>query len=479
METLEVGRNQFEYSLLNTQQWSGQIPGEYDNVWIPSWKKVILDVSTPILGRVVVEGTLLVNDTASVDLSAVWLEIKGGQLIIATVDPTGEEILGPFTGNTTITLHGTNAKLSAEHGPDPRETPEVVLGEEGVPMGPATIGVFGKMIALGKPVSHSWTGLAATANAGDVTVLLDDVVDWPVGGEISISATDYDVHEAEVRRIVAAAVDNGKTRLTLDMQLSHKHFAEPVQQYASREIRMHARVGLLNRNIVIQGAAQGEELSYHQWNAQAGILASDAEAGNGICENGESSLTTTDCKGPAYEFGAAILVAAYSEDFTYCDKENQCTAGVAREFGSKIFLQMDSVEMRYYGQNNIRAGIEFREVVDTGPNCSISNIAMNRGYFYAIHVHRSHGVRFHDNLFYRSHLPSVRIQDGERNEIKRNLGIVGIFWNTHRGAEQGKGMTSAKTEAMIGMYHDAGLGSVFVDNIAAGSERAGFSGPGL
>jgi hypothetical protein len=40
-------------------------------------------------------------------------------------------------------------------------------------------------------------------------------------------------------------------------------------------------------------------------------------------------------------------------------------------------------------------------------------------------------------------------------------------------------MTAAKLEAMIGMYHDAGVGSIFVDNIAAGSERAGFSGSGV
>ena len=91
-------------------------------------KKVILDVSTPVLGRVVVEGTLLINASSHVNLSAVWLEIKGGKLIIATVDATGEQVLGPFTGRTTLTMHGTNDKLSILHGSaDPRETPEVVL----------------------------------------------------------------------------------------------------------------------------------------------------------------------------------------------------------------------------------------------------------------------------------------------------------------------------------------------------------------
>ena len=281
-------------------------------------KKVILDVSTPILGRIVVEGTLLINDTANVNLSAVWLEIKGGKLIIATVDSSGEHVMGPFTGNTTLTLHGTNSKLAAKHGPDPRETPEVVLGEEGVPMGPATIGVFGTMIALGKQASHSWTGLATTASKGSSTVVLDDVVDWPVGAEITVTPTDFDMHEAEVKRVVAVTTTGSQTSLELDSALVHDHYAEALQDYGTRQMRMQARVGLLSRNIVIQGTSQGEEIAYHSWNAQAGVKASDAVCGNGICENGETSLSCgNDCKGPAYEFGAAVLVASYSEEFTY------------------------------------------------------------------------------------------------------------------------------------------------------------------
>jgi hypothetical protein len=45
-----------------------------DRLLVVGQKKVILDVSTPVLGRVVVEGTLLINASANVNLSAVWLE---------------------------------------------------------------------------------------------------------------------------------------------------------------------------------------------------------------------------------------------------------------------------------------------------------------------------------------------------------------------------------------------------------------------
>ena len=51
-----------------------------------------------------------------------------------------------------------------------------------------------------------------------------------------------------------------------------------------------------------------------------------------------------------------IPICIRTREHVSSDKNNVCTAGVAREFGSKIFVEMDSVEMRYFGQNNIRAG---------------------------------------------------------------------------------------------------------------------------
>ncbi len=61
--------------LVRGQEWSAPVPSAHDNVWIPSWKKVVLDVDTPLLGHVVVEGVLLINGTASVNLSATYLEV--------------------------------------------------------------------------------------------------------------------------------------------------------------------------------------------------------------------------------------------------------------------------------------------------------------------------------------------------------------------------------------------------------------------
>ncbi len=44
---------------------------------------------------------------------------------------------------------------------------------------------------------------------------------------------------------------------------------------------------------------------------------------------------------------------------------------------------------------------------------------------------------------------------------------------------QGTGLAQEKVRAMIGMFHDGGQNTKMLRNVAAGSERAGFSGPGI
>jgi hypothetical protein len=54
--------------------------------------QVVLNVNTPMLGRLVIEGSLIVNDT-SVNLTAVYIELRGGKLIIATTDEKGQVLI--------------------------------------------------------------------------------------------------------------------------------------------------------------------------------------------------------------------------------------------------------------------------------------------------------------------------------------------------------------------------------------------------
>jgi hypothetical protein len=62
------------------QYWNASIPSAGDQVWIPYWKQVLLDQSTPRLGSVVVEGILVINSSAVVNLTATEIDIRGGKV---------------------------------------------------------------------------------------------------------------------------------------------------------------------------------------------------------------------------------------------------------------------------------------------------------------------------------------------------------------------------------------------------------------
>jgi hypothetical protein len=55
--------------------------------------QVVLDVNTPILGRLIIEGSLTIANDTSVNLTAVYIELKGGKLIIASIDENGQVLI--------------------------------------------------------------------------------------------------------------------------------------------------------------------------------------------------------------------------------------------------------------------------------------------------------------------------------------------------------------------------------------------------
>ena len=253
----------------------------------------------------------------------------------------------------------------------------------------------------GKPVSHNFLPLEMTAAKGATSVQVVSRITWAVASEVVITPTDYgalscapaldlhvvvcarcsqgvcdgrdgkrplcfsltmrasvsclgicaavvtDMHAAEVRTITRVSyTDTGKSIIHFAEPLQHSHYSA-LETYGSRSIAMQSHVGLLTRNIVIKGDGQGEEQTYHTWNVQQPSASASARCGNGMCEVGENSLTCPDCVGPAYEFGASILVGRYNEEYTVCDAYLQCRDGYRREFAGSLLL--DHVELRYFG----------------------------------------------------------------------------------------------------------------------------------
>lgn len=464
-----------------SQVWAASVPGEFENVWIPSWRRVVLDVAkTPVLGHLIVEGVLVINSTQSVELTVTYLEIRGGTVLIATADANSTAV-GDFEGRCTIKLVGTNSRLRAIHG-GPRETPQIARGKQGVVQASGMIGVFGTLIARGKKVSDAWALLERTAPAGGWNVTLDRVVDWQTGSEIMVAPTRFNMHESETRSVVSTQVVGGKTLLVLDRPLDFQHYADSASnRYGSKEMRMQGEVALLTRNIVITGDGEGERgvggvtYGYTSWNSQEPPVGSSASCGNSVCEIAEDSKTCpADCRGPADEYGAAVAVLGYDEEYVACSRDGACVPGYQRTFKGTAFLS--DVELRYFGQNSLRAG--FTQDGAAG-NFTLERVSFNRGYFQAVDIKGGAGGTVKGCVMYRSMLPALRIAPSVTSaRIEGNLAAIGIFWNTHRGAFQGKGLDRPKRDAMVGMYDDQGLATVMLGNRAAGSERAGFMGAG-
>jgi hypothetical protein len=397
-----------------------------------------LDLSPPPLGRLVVEGTLLVN-RSSVNITAIYIEIKGGTFIIADLDSDGN-VLGAYSGNCTINLVGTNDRLARVFGRDPRETPEIKLGRQAVRLGAGVLGVFGTFVAIGRPVRHAWVRLAATAVAGQEFLVLDAAVEWDVGCEISISPTDFEPHEVEIHTISAVETrlfnQQPSTVLNLTRRLQFDHYGGAWEVYGSRRVRMRAEVALLSRNIIIRGDGEGEDSFYTTWNAPK-AAGKASVCNNGVCEVGENSQTCKgDCRGPVYEYGASIVVSAYSEDAVICSKEAVCSGGFQRTFMGKI--NISNIELRHFGQNNLQAGLvlENLQPAPTDRSNWISNVSFNKGYFGAVLVKSCTGVTVQNSVIFRAILPAVEVNGGTGNQISGVLGVSGIFWHTHRGAIQ-------------------------------------------
>ena len=103
----------------------------------------------------------------------------------------------------------------------------------------------------------SWTQLAATVDRGSKAITLAETVNWEVGDEIVIAPSGFDANEAEKRTIIA--VDGNK--VTLDKALEYEHFGE-IETTNGKSLDMRAEVGLLSRNIDIQGAADSLESEF-------------------------------------------------------------------------------------------------------------------------------------------------------------------------------------------------------------------------
>lgn len=214
----------------SVQRWSdpgmwphGVVPREGAAVIIPSGREILLDVSTPALASLRIDGTLRFDDRD--------LELISGAVTVYGRLEIGSEAR-PFTHHATITLVGRQTPASAEG------------------MGTKLIGVMSNAaLELHGAPRTGWLRLGANAPAGATQVVLERVPDdWRAGDRVVIASTDRDPTHAEVVQIASSA----GSAVTLASPLRYAHWGT-LQQIAGRGVDERAEVGLLTRNIVVRG----------------------------------------------------------------------------------------------------------------------------------------------------------------------------------------------------------------------------------
>ena len=199
---------------------------------------MVADTQFPVFNRLIIHGVLELENTRDYVLNASIILIMGknARLVIGTE-------ANPHPGNVLITLQGDwdSPDMPMNHGPQ---------------VGSKAIGVFGSLEMHGIPRNVYWTRLSATASAGSNVIQLQDVVangsagDWKAGDEIVITSTTFEARQAEVVKI--ASVSNNE--VTLETNLQYKHISHLHTIGDGREYRLAAEVGLLTRNVKIEGA---------------------------------------------------------------------------------------------------------------------------------------------------------------------------------------------------------------------------------
>jgi hypothetical protein len=189
------------------------------DVLIPKGEVVLLDATNPTrLHRLIIEGTLIVDDSRDIRLEAGEIQISGTLQIGTSAKPFQHKAIITLTGDQTasrmISVTGGSLEL---HG-----------GDSGI----------------------TWTRLVRSTEKGANKIEIEKPSGWRVDDVLVLASTDFDAHQAETRRITR--IDG--TTVTLDSPLNYSHWGQVVNQVDER-----GEVGLLTRNIVLQGDARAPE----------------------------------------------------------------------------------------------------------------------------------------------------------------------------------------------------------------------------
>ncbi|XP_019346863.2 fibrocystin isoform X1 [Alligator mississippiensis] len=212
--------------------WGGynhSIPAPGEDVIILPNRAVLVDTTLPPLRGLYVLGRLEFPINSSNVLSAACVVVAGGELKVGTFHHPLERGL-----NLLIFLRASDGIYCDRL--------------DGINVHPGTIGVYGKVQMHSAYPKKSWTHLGADIAPGNERILLADEVDWSHGGNIVISSSSYEPHQAEV--VTVKEIRNHSVKI--HERLLHRHIGRSHNTEDGRQLPLAAEVGLLTRNIQIK-----------------------------------------------------------------------------------------------------------------------------------------------------------------------------------------------------------------------------------
>ena len=114
----------------------------------------------------------------------------------------------------------------------------------------------------GRPRRRVWTILGADILPGTNTVYTAEPVDWQPGELVVITSSDFDYLHAEEAGVVSV-VNATQFTVNITFQWLHRGTIVPAEQVAwDSSVDMRAEVGLITRNVVVQGDESSDAQLY-------------------------------------------------------------------------------------------------------------------------------------------------------------------------------------------------------------------------
>lgn len=374
--------------------WGGTVPPANSVVVIPTGKTVILDGTTPPLRGLQIQGTLVAGDH-DVAITSDYVYVNGGRLQIGSATQ-------PFLRNATITLTGST----------PADNP----GTPG--FGNKVLAVMGGTLELhGRPSARSWTKLdGGDIAAGARQIRLAQAPGWRPGDQIVIATSSFNQNEyttAEVESVTG-------NQVALKTPTRYRHFGTQ-RQVGDVMVDVRAEVGLLSRNIVVQGDS----------------------ASNGT------------------RIGGHAMFMAGSNGAT---------------------IQIADVEFRTMGQFNQlgRYPMHFHVMGSSCRNCYVRNNTIRDSIQRGLVIHDTSGLTVSGNVVFNTvgHNVVIETETTNGNTLDGNLALV----NRQPSPRFTEATLVTQNDRLPGNYWIRGAANAILNNAAAGSQSNGFiydsPGPG-